>query len=162
MKCQNQKSNDVRDFNSVRNKDNKQWVTRNFERVIVFLGLFNVIIALGMFVFAPFIISLVFGEQYLDAVGPFRILCISYVFSGTFRTISGNLLVTQRKLKFNLFVSIVSSGLNTALNYFMIKSYGSEGAAWATLITAVFCAILCTSYLMYTFIRIPQGNESEV
>lgn len=144
-----------------RNKDNKEWVTKNFKRVIFYLGIFNAAIAIAMFALAPWIISLVFGKQYLDAVGPFRILCISYIFSGTFRTISGNILVTQRKLKFNLFVSIVSSALNTFLNYFMIKAYGSIGAAWATLITAVFCAILCTSYLLYTFSKIPEGNSGK-
>lgn len=142
-----------------RNKDNKKWVTVNFKRVLFYLGLFNVILALGMYAFAPVIIKIIFGSQYLDAVGPFRILCISYIFSGTFRTISGNILITQRKLKFNLFVSIVSSGLNTILNYFMIKAYGSIGAAWATLITAVFCALLSTPYLMYTFSQIDKESE---
>ena len=137
-----------------RNKDNRDWVIRNFIRVIMYLGVLNVAISGILFIFAPQFITLIFGKQYLDSVGPFRILCVGYIFSGTFRTICGNLLITQRKLKFNLFVSVASSALNTVLNYFMIKAYGSNGAAWATLITAIFCSILSTSYLIYTFSRI--------
>ena len=36
MKCQNQKSNDVRDFNSVRNKDNKQFISKNNQKPLTY------------------------------------------------------------------------------------------------------------------------------
>ncbi len=123
---------------------------------MLYLGLFNALLSLVLFLFAPFIISVVFGEQYLDAVVPFRILCVSYIFSGTLGTISGNLLVTQRKLKFNLFVSVLSSALNTVLNCILIQKYGAAGAAWATLFTAVVSSAVSTSYLLYVFHRIPK------
>ena len=137
-----------------RNKDNKKWVIQTFKKIIQYLGLFNAIVVIGLCIIAPKLISFVFGEQYLDAVPVFRVLCISYFFSGTFRSISGNLLVTQRKLKFNLFVSFVSGVLNLILNYYLIKTFGPIGAAWSTLITAIFCAIVSTTYLLFTFNRI--------
>lgn len=36
MKCQNQKSNDVRDFNSYRNKDYKQFISKNNQRPLTY------------------------------------------------------------------------------------------------------------------------------
>lgn len=143
-----------------KNKDNKEWVLRNFKKVVVYLGLFNFLLTTILYLFAPFIISLVFGEQYLDSVPPFRILCLSYLFSGTLRTISGNILVTQRKLKFNLLDSILSSGLNTILNYFMISTWGAIGAAWATLITGATSGIFSTLYLLFVFKKKP-AQEGE-
>ena len=94
--------------------------------------------------------------MYLDAVLPFQILCASYIFSGTFRIVSGNLLVTQRKLKFNLFMAVFSSAMNTVLNVFMIRVWSSVGAALATFVTALITSILSTAYLIKTIRTIPQ------
>lgn len=133
------------------NKDNKEWLIRNYKRVILPFGAFNLICSLGMIVFAKPAISLLFGTQYLDAVTPFRILAVGYFFSATFRSLAGSLLVTQRKLKFNLFVSVLSSLMNTGLNVWMILMWGSSGAAVATVITGIVSGAISTAYLLYTF-----------
>lgn len=134
-----------------RNKDNKQWLLRNYSRLIVFFGLFNLTVSILMIAFAKPIILVFFGEQYLDALVPFRILSCSYFFSATFRSIAGNLLITQRKLKFNLFVSVFASTLNTILNIIMIRAWESIGAAVATLITVLISGLISTCYLIYIF-----------
>lgn len=139
-----------------RNKDNKKWVKDNYKRVVYSLGSFNLLVSVSLFLLAPYIIEVVFGAQYLDSVAPFRILCVSYLFSGTFRVISGNLLITQRKLKFNLIDSILSSATNTVLNIFLILKYNSIGAAWATLITAILSSVVSTVYLVITINRIDK------
>lgn len=136
-----------------RNKDNRQWLLKNYKRLMVLFGAFNLVVAVAMFVFAKPIILIFFGEQYLDAIVPFRILSCSYFFSATFRSIAGNLLITQRKLKFNLFVSVLACAMNTALNVIMIQSWESVGAAVATLITVVASGMISTGYLIYTFLR---------
>lgn len=139
-----------------RNKDNKSWLLKNYKRLTAIMGVANVIIGGMLFLLAPHIIRIVFGSQYLDALAPFRVLSISYIFSGTFRIIGGNLLVTQRKLKFNLIIAAVSGGLNTVLNVFFIREYGSVGAAIATIITVIITSILNTWYLIRTFRIIPE------
>ena len=94
-----------------------------------------------------------FGAQYLDAVPVFRILSLNYFISGTFRILSGNLLVTQRKLKFNLFVAVVSSAVNIIANFLFIQWWGAIGAAIATVLVVVISSILSTTYLIITFKR---------
>ena len=64
--------------------------------------------------------------------------------------------MTQRKLKFNLFVAVLSSATNTVLNVFLIRAWGSVGAALATLITVLLTSILSTAYLIRTIRAIPQ------
>ena len=144
----------------VEHRNDKTWLFKNYRRVILGLGAFNLITTIVLFVFAPFFISLIFGKQYLEAVLPFRILCVSYFISGTFRNIAGNLLVTQRKLKFNLFESVFSSGLNTLLNFLLISRFHSVGAAIATLLTMSISAIISTIYLIITFKKVGEKHES--
>lgn len=127
------------------------WCLKCYKQILLGLGGLNLIISGILFVGAPLIIRLLFGEQYLDAVPVFRILSVNYFFSGTFRILSGNLLVTQRKLKFNLFVAIVSSLINVVADYFFIQWWGSIGAAFATVLVVFVSSILSTIYLVYTF-----------
>ncbi|MBS6798853.1 MAG: oligosaccharide flippase family protein [Firmicutes bacterium] len=128
------------------NKDNGEWVKRNFDLLIIVMGIINVVISITLIIFAPFIIELVFGKQYLSAVSMFRISALNYFFSGTFRIITGNLLVTQRKLKFNFYASIIAGLVNLVSNYVFINIMGPIGAAWTTLGISFFSGIIYTFY----------------
>lgn len=130
-------------------RTDRMWVRKNFIRTLQLLGLLNMAIALVMLFFAPLIITLIFGAQYLDAVIPFRILAVEYFFKGTFRTISGNLLTTQRRLKFNFANCAVSGVINIVGNVVLISMMGSVGAAISTLITAFVSGAASTVYMFY-------------
>ena len=132
-------------------KDDGKWCMNRYKQILLGLGGFNLVLSAVLFVAAPLIIRILFGEQYLDSVPIFRLLAVNYFFSGTFRILSGNLLVTQRKLKFNLFVAIVSSLLNAAADFFFIQWWGSMGAALATVLVVLVSSVLSTTYLIYTF-----------
>ena len=129
------------------------WCLQAYKKVLLGLSGPNFIIAIVLFLEAPLIIQLFFGAQYLDAVPVFRILSLNYFISGTFRIISGNLLVTQRKLTFNLFVAVVSSIANVIADYLFIQWWGSLGAAMATVLVVVISSILSTGYLVHIFYR---------
>ena len=132
-------------------KDDGKWLIGRYKQILIGLGSFNLILSAVLFIIAPQIIGILFGKQYLDAVPVFRLLALNYFFSATFRILSGNLLVTQRKLKFNLFVAIVSSLTNVIADYYFIQWWGSMGAAIATVLVVLVSGILSTSYLVYTF-----------
>ena len=132
-------------------KDDGKWCLKNYKLIVAVMGAFNLILSAVLFAFAPFIIKIFFGAQYLDAVTVFRILAINYFISGTFRIISGNLLVTQRKLKFNLIESIVSGIVNVIADFILIQLWGSVGAAVATVLVVVVSSVMSTVYLVITF-----------
>lgn len=139
-------------------RNDGKWCMRKYQQILLGLGFVNLLICGGLFLFAPWIIRLFFGEVYLDAVPVFRILSLNYFFSGTFRTISGNLLVTQRKLKFNLYVAVFSGVLNIVADYILIRLWGSVGAAFATMLVVLVTGLLNTVYLIHTFRK--QKNPS--
>jgi len=132
-------------------KDDKEWCRRKYKHLVTAFGGLNAIISAFLCLGAPLIVRTLYGSEYLDAIPVFRILSINYFFSGTFRVISGNLLVSQRKLKFNLFVAIVSSAINVIADYYFIQWWGSIGAALATVVVVLVSSILSTSYLIFTF-----------
>lgn len=132
-------------------KEDKSWCLRSYKKILFLMGTLNIFILGILYIMAPQIVQITFGKQYLDSVIPFRILSVSYFFSGTFRTIAGNLLVTQRKLKYNMFVAIFSGTLNIVLDVLLISMWGSNGAAIATLLITVVTSILNVGYLLYIF-----------
>lgn len=129
-------------------KDHK-WCLVKFREIVVTIGLLNFCISTILFLFAPQIITLIFGKQYIDAVTPFRILSIGYFFQGTFRIIAGNLLITQRKLVFNTIEATISGLVNIIADYVLISHFGLNGAAYATLIVMILSSVMCTAYFHY-------------
>lgn len=132
-------------------KDDTKWLLDKFKAVIFLLGIFNVLIGLLLNICAPFIIQIFFGEEYMDGLIPFRILILNYVISGTFRIITGNLLITQRKLFVNTISSVISAPLNIIFNYVLINKYGLVGASIATLSIVVIECMFCTIMLIISF-----------
>ena len=140
-------------------KDDREWCLSNYKKILFGFGGFNLVISSILFLGANIFVKIIFGSQYIDAVPVFRLLAINYFISGTFRIISGNLLVTQRKLKFNTIVAVLSGIVNVIADYFFIQFWGSIGAALATVLVVVFSSIMNTTYLIYTFRNI--GNDTK-
>ena len=141
------------------NKDG-EWCLKKYKQVVIGLGTINIIISILLFLLSPLIITVFFGKEYLDATIIFRILAINYFFSGTFRVLSGNLLVTQRKIKFNLLVAVISGVVNIIADFLFIQWWGSIGAAFANTLVVMISGAMSTIYLIYTFKHLKSENES--
>ncbi len=140
-------------------KDDGEWCLKRYKQVLLGIGAFNLLISAVLCLGAPLIIRIIFGYEYLDAVPVFIVLSINYFISGTFRIVSGNLLVTQRRLKFNLLVAIVSSVTNIIADYFFIQWWGSMGAAFATVLVVIISSIMSTVRLIYSFKNAGQSKS---
>ncbi|MBE6765270.1 MAG: hypothetical protein E7546_05260 [Ruminococcaceae bacterium] len=127
-----------------------KWLRKRSLQLFGAMGIVNLVISAVLIIFAPQIITLIFGKQYLDAVTCFRILSLGYFFDGTFKTISGNLLVTQRKLKFNLFIAVTCGIINTVGNFILVNMLGMTGAAVTTIIVILTSSLLSTVMWFFT------------
>ncbi|MFA7203797.1 MAG: flippase [Candidatus Caldatribacteriota bacterium] len=130
-----------------KNKDNKEVVKKYFLKMQRYLFLLNLVISVLLITFAPFIIKVVFGEEYLDSLMPFRILSLGYLIAATFRIPAGNVIASLRKVKVNFYNSIVSGSANVVLDIILIKRYGSNGAAIATVLIFIISSIISNIYL---------------
>lgn len=132
-----------------RNRQNKNWVKKNYQQMQLALIVINFVISLVGIIFAPLIIRLAFGSNYEESVLPFRILMGSYFISGSFRIPSGNVLAMLHKVNVNLVLSIISCVFNIIFDVILIKQFGSQGAAWATFSVVLISSIMSNAYLYY-------------
>lgn len=130
-----------------KHKDDKNLVKNYFLKLQKYLLLFNLVISILLIVFAPFVIRVIFGPEYLDSVLPFRILSFGYLIAGTFRIPAGNIIASLKKVKVNFYNSIISGGANIVLDIILIKNYGSVGAAVATVAVFVVSSFVSNIYL---------------
>ena len=139
----------------------KKWCRKYYKITVLCFGAFNILVSGTLVLIAPILVKYAYGSQYLDCVPVFRILSVNYFIAATFRTLSAFLLLTQRALKFNLFVAVVSSVVNIFADYFFIKAWGSVGAAYATVLVVLVSSILSTSYLLYLYNRKDDGKSDD-
>lgn len=136
-----------------RKQQDGEWVKDKSKKLFIGMAAMNFLISLFLWIMAPFIIEILWGEKYLDSVPYFRILSISYFFLGTFRLFSTNLLAIFHRVTFNFSISLLTGVSNILLDYFMVKKYGAIGAAWATLFTVVIASLCSFPYLIYVIKR---------
>ncbi len=112
-------------------------------------ALVNGIVCLGIAVFAPLLIWIVYGEKYMNVIGLMQILNVNYL-AYCVRNLMGNAIAAVKKVKMNLLFAAVSGVLNIGLNLLLIPWLGAAGAAVATLIvTLTVAAMDCTYVLRY-------------
>lgn len=126
-----------------------KWLKRNYARSLLGLGFINFLITAVLLIIAEPLVNIVFGSQYSDAVGLFKLLIVGYFIGGTFRTLSGNLLASQRKLLYNTVVAVIGCIVSIVANVMLIPQYGSLGAAWAHIFVLTITGILNTSGMFY-------------
>lgn len=132
-----------------RHRNDKKWVKRNYLHCMGATLLADTAVAVPLYIIAPHLLSALYGSSYLDAVLPFRILLIGFIFAGTFRVLAGNILVSQRELKFNFIVAVISGITNIIADIVLIMFYGSTGAAIATVLIQIISGVMSTARMLY-------------
>lgn len=131
-----------------RNND-YDWIQKRFSELVKALLILNTVITALLIILAPFMIEIIWGKEYSDAVVPFRILALSYFVSATFRIPCINILASMRKVKLNFIISIVSVVSNVILDILFTRIWGIEGAAAATVIVFILASVIAWRCLMY-------------
>ena len=132
-----------------RNRTNISWTRRNYYKLILLSGLGNFFITIGLIALSPYLIPLIFGSQYADAVTCFCILMVGYFFSATFSVVSANIIYTQRKVRTNIIITALSGFASCVLNVLLIPWLGPIGASLAATLVHVFTACLNFGYMVF-------------
>jgi O-antigen/teichoic acid export membrane protein len=107
-------------------------------------------LAVPISILAKPLVVLIFGNKYLLAAGALQI----HVWAGLgvfWGVALSQYLVSENRTLINLILTLSSAILNIILNLFLIRSWGINGAAFATLISYLFVPI---SFFIYNSIRI--------
>ncbi len=91
-------------------------------------------ISLGLFLFSDSIVSILYGEKYIEASAILNILAFAIVFNAV-GSITTKILYAEHYEKKYLYRSIFGVFVNIGFNFWLINLYGATGAALSTLIT---------------------------
>lgn len=136
--------------------DHAQYKKRLRSLSILCLSISFILVVI-LFIFAPFIIQLLFGQEFSRSTDILRI----YVWTnlGTVATsLIYNYFVTENRTKTFLAFTAFGAAINVSANMVLIPALGMIGAAYATLFT-LFC--ICVVFLfMYRNILAPLDSTS--
>ena len=107
--------------------------------ILLFLG--GLPITLIIWCGAPYLIQLFLGEEYLPSISLLMVMSLAI----PFRYLAvhlGNVLCTRDLIWTNLRITGFTAILNVFLNFLLIPQYGGTGAAYATVVSYVFLAVL--------------------
>lgn len=88
-------------------------------------------ISICILIFSPFIIKIMYGSEYLDAIDVFKLLTIFYIMNAVSVFYAG-FLDFRGKTYVRSIIYIVVILLDIIMNFFLIPNMGSRGAAIAT------------------------------
>lgn len=143
------------------NRD-RGWYECQFKRYFAISAVAYLLIFLLLFLLAPWIVTLLWGNNYAQSIVPFRILSFCFVFTGL-RAMFTNLLCTIRAVKSNLVVSILSLIVNVVLCFVLIPLFGITGAAWAPTVVSIVAAFVSCAFLVKGIAKLPlhEGRGDE-
>lgn len=117
-------------------KKEKQMIAQLVEKMYLYALIVTMPLAIIIVVYSPNILRLLFGEQYLPAVGILRILVVSSLFL-IHHAINTATLTGIGMPKANTKAIFLAAGLNIVLNIIFIPTLGGVGAAISTFLAAV-------------------------
>lgn len=126
------------------NKKNRQ-----LYMIVIYVSIF---VAIMFVLFGKLFIRIIYGEAYLPAAEPLKIVTWYTIFS--YLGVARNAwIVCENKQKYLKYMYFSAAVINVILNYFMIPVWGASGAALASLITQI-----CTSILLPICIKDLRPN----
>jgi len=110
-------------------------------RMSMMYFLINLVITLGLIAFAPLLIKILYGQEFLPSIRILQVLAVSIVGNGI-KEICYGILSSQghpTKILKNLILGIVACAIG---DYWMISYYGVLGCSIVTSIVSIFTAVL--------------------
>ena len=117
------------------NTDKEKYLLMN-RRMYAIVFYVSVLASIGITVIAPLFVKIVYGEAYLPAVTPLRIV-VWYVAFSYLGVARDAWIVCEKKQKYLKYIYLGSVFLNVTLNGILISYIGASGAAVASLATQI-------------------------
>lgn len=134
-----------------------QWIRlRNrFWQLIGAVFVLGLLIYLGMQLFGSSLIVWMFGANYADSILPAQTLFISVplLYVSYVATVVASAMHLEKQAAAALVCSVV---LNIGLDLFVIRAYGINGAAWATVASQALLVLIMLPMIVLRFRREPQ------
>jgi len=118
-------------FSRTANEEERAVMTERTGVLVRMSFLLSVILAALMFFLVPYLIPLIFGDEYIPSIRIIQLILPGIIMVVMFRILSGHLAGLGRP-EITLYVFLPALVLNVLLNFLWIPAYGGAGAAMAT------------------------------
>jgi O-antigen/teichoic acid export membrane protein len=115
----------------VKESKNKEYLVNYYKNFAKLFFTLSTLLLIVMWLFSDEIMQL-FGAKYSNEISLLPIFAFGLIGGMSIRIPMGNLLSAVGWARINALFSAILLILNVILNYYLVKSYGIVGAAWAT------------------------------
>ena len=128
-------------------KDDFKRVNELLRYALNFIMVLGVPCLVGLNVICAPIIATVGGEEYMGATTSLHILTASLLCSFVGGWIGNMMLVPSGRERICLWSCVISAVLNIVLNFFLIPTWGLNGAAFTTFLSELIGLFVCRAYI---------------
>lgn len=125
---------------------NKEKYNALLSKILVSLLIVLLPVMVGMFCLSDELIYIIAGEAYISGAIALRILSIALCFSIGAGFYANAILITNKLEVKVLKSTLIAAVMNVLLNFFLIKAWEQNGAAFTTMISELFVLIMCYFY----------------
>ena len=129
------------------NRDNINKLKKKYVELVKKLSLLNILLYLIVIFLAPYFFIL-FGNEFILSVSPFRILALSSIIF-SLAILANTYLDALGRTDLQFISGIFAAFLNILLNFIFIPRFGINGAAWATIISMLVTLIIKNIFLFH-------------
>lgn len=113
----------------VKHAKDKQWIWSTFKKVFIINGAAMVVMHIVLIILSKYIVLILYGESYLNAVPIMRMLLVASIGQTVFRMLPGNILGGIGEEKFNLRINVIFLFVHLVVDVVAISLFGIYGAA---------------------------------
>ena len=124
-----------------KNEKDSSWVRRNYKKVFALNALIVGGITLLVIVLGRFLISTMYGEQYLNIVPLMQVLLVAAFMNSGLRYTTANLLSAMGEVKYNMYVSAGGVILQIVADLIFIPRFGTYAVAIANCVIYLLMAV---------------------
>ncbi len=134
---------------------NRKRFNNAVKKALVIIMLWSFPSAVCISFLSPFLIPLIFGNKFFEAIPVLQVL-IFFVPFACLSALLYKVLIVLGKQTLYLFISIIGAFCNIVLNYVFISKFSLIGAAYASVLTQI---ILCGIYMFVVWGLLQKRNE---
>lgn len=132
----------------IKHSDDIIWVWKKSRQTMLALSVIILPIAIILSALSPQVIKIIFGEDYLPAVGLMHMMWIAFSINSIFRMPLGSILGAIGRIKFNAYNAGITAALHLLLDYYFITTKGVHGAAYGLTLAYIFAGVLNLIYFL--------------
>lgn len=135
-------------FVEAEKRDDWNWILKQWKNIHLITDVTVLFAGLAMFILAPVLIGILYGNEYMDAVSVMRMLTIGAVLNAGPRYTNANILAALGKIKFNMYVSLGAVIIQIIANIVVVSKYGAMGIATVSMLLYA-CMAIALSIVFY-------------